>query len=412
MAGPARGESPAASRTGHGPAAGAAGPLAGLLVVDLTRVLAGPLASMVLGDLGARVVKVERPGTGDDSRAYGPLRDGRSLYFARVNRGKESVALDLRDDDDRAVLHALLDRADVLVENFRPGVMGRLGLGADDVARRHPRVVYASVSGFGQDGPWSQRPAYDAVVQGLSGIMSITGRPDGPPTKPGIPVADLAGGLFGAIGVLAALRERDRTGRGGRVDVAMLDATVGLLESAALHALVDGVTPPRIGDAHFSIAPFDTFATADDRVVVCAAHDGLFAALAHALRRPDLLADPRFATNAGRHAHREQLTAELERALAAHGADHWLEVLEAAGVPCGPVADVSTALRSEQVAARRMVVRADGLPLPGNPVKSPAWPDPVQRVREPRLDEHGDAWRRELGLPRGPGTRVRPAPRG
>ena len=376
-----------------------------MLVVDLTRVLAGPLASMVLGDLGARVVKVERPGRGDDSRAYGPVRDGRSLYFARVNRGKESVALDLRDDADRAVLHGLLDRADVLVENFRPGVMDRLGLGVDDVAARHPRVVYASVSGFGQDGPWSQRPAYDAVVQGLSGIMSITGRADGPPTKPGIPVADLAGGLFGAIGVLAALRERDRTGRGGRVDVAMLDATVGLLESAALHALVTGATPPRIGDAHFSIAPFDTFATADDRVVVCAAHDGLFADLCEALGRPDLRADERFLSNEQRYRHREALTAELEATLRTAPAARWLEVLEAAGVPCGPVADVTTALASEQVAARRMVVRADGLPLPGNPVKSPTWPDPVERLREPRLDEHGDAWRAELGLPARPARR-------
>lgn len=370
------------------------GPLAGLLVVDLTRVLAGPFAAVLLADLGARVVKVERPGTGDDSRAYGPFVGGESAYFARVNRGKESVALDLKDTGDLEVLWRLLDAADVVLENFRPGVADRLGVGAAAVAARNPRAVYASVSGFGQTGPLASAPAYDSVVQGRSGLISVTGRPGEPPVKPGIPVSDLAGGLFAAVGVLAALLGRERGvvppgGGGTRVDVAMLDATVALLESAGLAALSTGVPPPLMGDAHHSIAPFGTFATADGVVVVCAAHDGLFARLAAALGRPGWLVDERFTTNARRHDEREALAAEMEEVLRRHPTAHWLEVLTDAGVPCGPVLDVAEALADPQVQARRMVVRAGGVRLPGNPVKIDGWDDPVERPAAPRLGEHG-----------------------
>ena len=235
------------------------GPLSGLLVVDLTRVLAGPFATMMMADLGARVVKVERPGSGDDSRAYGPFVAGRSTYFARVNRGKQSIALDLKDDADRAVLVALAERADVLIENFRPGVMDRLGLGWAALSARNPRLVYASVSGFGQTGPWRQRPAYDTVVQAAAGMFAITGPVDGPPTKMGTSIADLSAGLYVFGAVLAALRGRDRTGRGAQVDVAMFDAALSLLEGAALHYLARGTEPPRLGNAHHSISPFGTF---------------------------------------------------------------------------------------------------------------------------------------------------------
>lgn len=374
----------------------AAGPLAGLLVIDLTRVLAGPFATMMMADLGARVVKVERPGRGDDSRAYGPFRGEDSLYFGRVNRGKESIALDLRDEADKDVLLRLVERADVLVENFRPGVMDRLGLGWDVLSERNPRLVFASVSGFGQTGPWRERPAYDTVVQAAAGMLAITGEPGGPPTKPGTSVADLSAGLYVFGAVLAALRGRDATGEGARVDVAMFDAALSLLEGAALHWLAHGTEPPRIGNMHHSISPFGTFACADAPIVICAAHDGLFGVLATVVGRPELVTDPRFDDNAKRSAHRDELTTELEAALAARPAAEWLDALGAAGLPCGPVSSVGDALGSAQAAERAMVISAGGLPMPGNPVKISGWPDPAERPAAPALDEHGAAIRAEV----------------
>lgn len=371
------------------------GPLEGLLVVDFSRVLAGPFATVMLADLGARVIKVEKPDIGDDSRAYGPFLGERSLYFARVNHGKESIALDLGLPADLAVARALIARADVLVENFRPGVMQRLGLGPDAVLAAHPSLVYCSISGFGHTGPWSQRPAYDAVVQGMSGIMAITGSADGPPIKPGSPVADLSAGLYAFGGICAALR----SGRGTHLDVAMYDATVSLLEGAALAWLATGVDPGRIGNAHFAIAPFDTFACADRDITICAANDLLFGALCTTLGLPAVLRDARFATNVGRHGDREVLKGLLEGALRTAPAAHWLTVLEAAGVPCGPISGVAEAVGSEQSAVRQMVVDAGGVPVPGNPVKLSAWPDAGWRAAAPLLDEDGPSLRAEFGTP-------------
>ena len=379
--------------------AGAPGPLSGLLVADFSRVLAGPFATMMLADLGARVVKVERPGTGDDSRGYGPFLDGRSLYFARVNRGKESVVLDLKDPADRGLAVELAARADVVVENYRPGVMERLGLGWPALRSVNPQLVYCSISGFGHTGPWSLRPAYDTVVQGMSGLMSVTGADHGPPTKPGIPVADLSAGLYAFGGITSALLGRDRTGLGTHLDIAMYDATVSLLEGAALSWLATGVDPGRIGNAHFSIAPFDTFACADRDITVCAANDLLFGALVTALELPELLTDQRFSSNAARHAARDALKAALEGALRTRSAAAWLAVLEAAGVPCGPISDVAEAVGSPQSAARNMVVDAGGVPVPGNPVKLSTWADLPTRPAAPRLDEHGAAVRAELAAP-------------
>jgi CoA:oxalate CoA-transferase len=372
------------------------GPLDGLLVVDFSRVLAGPFATMMLADLGARVVKVEKPDAGDDSRTYGPFLDGRSLYFARVNRGKESIALDLRDPADRSVALALVARADVLVENYRPGVMDRLGLGPAQVLGQNPRLVYCSISGFGHSGPWSRRPAYDAVVQGMSGLMTITGAADGPPVKPGAPVADLSAGLYAFGGITSALLGRNATGRGTHLDIAMYDATVSLLEGAALAWLATGIEPGRIGNAHFAIAPFDTYACADRDITICAANDLLFGALCAALGLPALLADSRFATNACRHEDRAALKGELEAVLRTRPASHWLTVLEAAGVPCGPISSVAEAVGSEQSRVRQMTVDAGGLPVTGNPVKLSAWPDAGFRPAAPALDEHGAAIRAEF----------------
>jgi CoA:oxalate CoA-transferase len=354
---------------------------------------------MMFADLGARVVKVERPGTGDDSRAYGPFLAGRSMYFARVNRGKESIVLDLKDPADRAVLLRIVDRADVLVENFRPGVMGRLGLDWETLSERNPRLVYASISGFGQTGPWRGRPAYDAVVQAAAGIMSITGRPDDEPTKPGVPIADLAAGLYAFGAVCAALHGRDLTGHGAHVDIGMFDATVSLLEGAALSYLATGITPPRIGNAHYSIAPFDTFACADGGIVICAANDSLFARLCAAVHRPDLAADPAYATNDARLRARDAFKASLETTLGTRPAAHWLEILHDAGVPCGPINTVEGAVSSDQVTARRMVIDAGGLPLPGNPMKMSGYDDPVHRAAGPELDSDGATIRAEFAPP-------------
>ncbi len=372
-------------------------PLAGLVVVDLSRVLAGPFAAMMLADLGARVVKVERPGSGDDSRGYGPFSGGRSLYFARVNRGKQSIALDLKEPGDLALARSIAARADVLVENYRPGVMERLGLGYAALSAANPRLVYCSISGFGHTGPWSQRPAYDAVVQGMSGIMAITGAAGGPPAKPGVPVADLAAGLYAFGGITSALLGRATTSRGTHLDLAMYDATVSLLEGAALSWLATGVDPVRIGNAHFAIAPFDTFACADRDITICAANDTLFATLAVALDAPGLAGDPRFVSNALRHEGREELKAELEALLRGATAEHWLDVLELAGIPCGPISTVAESVGSEQAAVRRMVVDAGGLPVPGNPVKLSAYEDRSVLPAAPELDEHGTAVRAEFG---------------
>jgi CoA:oxalate CoA-transferase len=374
------------------------GPLAGLLVVDLTRVLAGPFAGMMMADLGARVIKVERPERGDDSRSYGPFADGHSTYFARINRGKESIALDLKSPADRAVVERLADRADVLMENFRPGVMDRLGLGWDALSARNPRLVYASVSGFGQTGPWRSRPAYDTVVQAAAGLFAVTGEPEGEPAKMGTSIADLSAGLYGFGAIMAALHGRNVTGRGARVDVAMFDSAISLLEGAALHYLNRHTEPPRLGNMHHSISPFGTFHCADAPIVICAGGDGLFGVLCTVIGRPELVGDPRFADNDNRVLNQKELAAELESALRTAPAAEWLEKITAAGVPCNEVSTVGRALDSEQTAARQMVVRAGGLPMVGNPMKIAPWPDPAERRRAPELDEHGAAIRHELGL--------------
>ena len=376
------------------PPAAPEGPLSGLLVADFSRVLAGPFATMMLADLGARVVKVERPGAGDDSRGYGPFVAGESLYFARVNRGKESVALDLRDPADLAVARGLALAAAVVVENFRPGVMDRLGLGAEALRAQNPGLVHCAVSGFGQTGPWSQRPAYDAVVQGMSGIMAITGSRGGPPVKPGVPIADLSAGLYAFGGITSALLGRARTGRGTALDIALYDTTMSLLESPALAYMATGTDPGPIGNAHSSIAPFDTFACADREITICAANDGLFASLLGVL---GLAPRAEWATNALRSEDRGALRTALEAALATATAEHWLGELDLAGVPCGPLMTVAEAVDSEQARVRGSVISAGGLPVPGNPLKMSEWDDPRERPAAPRLDEHGDAVRAEFG---------------
>lgn len=385
------------------PAPPARGPLDGVVVVDCTRVLAGPFATMVLSDLGARIIKVERVDGGDDSRGFGPFVGERSAYFAAVNAGKESIALDLTAPADRAVFEGLLGIADVLVENFRPGAMGRLGYGWDDLHARFPGLVYAAVSGFGQTGPYSHRPAYDMVVQGMGGVMSVTGEEGGDPVRVGVSVGDITAGLFLVSGVTAALYRRRETGAGMLVDVGMLDCQVAILENAISRYTVEGVVPGPIGSRHPFIAPFAALRTADGRLVVAVGTDAFFVDLCAVLGAPDLPTDPRFATNRDRAANVGVLHAALEDRLAARTTADWLVALEAAGIPCGPVNDVAAVLADPHVRARNMVLPVDDPDLPmlrlaGNPIKLSDYPEPTVRPRAPALDADRAALLAELGL--------------
>ncbi len=379
----------------------ATGPLAGVTVVDLTRVLAGPYCTMVLADLGARVIKVERPGGGDDARAIGPFVDGKSAYFASLNRGKESIVLDLKADGDRVIFERLLGRADVLIENFRPGAMARLGYGWETLRRRHDGLIYAAVSGFGQTGPYAPRPAYDMVVQAMGGLMGITGHPGGGPVRVGSAVGDITAGLFAAIAINAALAQRAATGRGTFIDVAMLDAQVAILENAIARYTATGEVPGPIGARHPSITPFAAFATGDGHIVIAAGNGKLFDALCRAIGRPDLPDNPLFADNALRCEHHAALTGELEAALAGATSAHWLAVLEAAGVPCGPINTIAQVVADPQVAARNMVLGIAGagpLKAAGNPIKMTGLAERERLPPAPDLDAGRAAILAELGL--------------
>ena len=379
------------------------GPLSGITIIDLSRILAGPYCTLLLAELGARVIKVEPPQQGDDARQYGPFRNGKSAYFASVNRGKESIALDLKAPAGRDVFERLLDKADALVENFRPGTMEKLGYGWDTLHLRYPRLVYAAASGFGHSGPYSHYPAYDMVVQGLGGIMSITGHPGMPLTRVGTSVGDLAGGLYTAVALNAALLHRERTGESTKVDVALFDCQLALLENAIMRYTTTGEIPGPMGARHPSITPFEAFATRDGNLIIAAGNDGLFVKLAQALDRADLAENPLFKTNALRNEHQETLRAEIEGVLGRQATEHWIAVLEAAGVPCGPVNNIAEALAHPQTTARNMLVSVDDpvtgrLELAGNPMKLSAFDDPPTRSRAPDLDADRDHILRELGL--------------
>lgn len=376
------------------------GPLQGFTVIDLTRVLAGPYCTLLLADLGARVIKVEQPGSGDDSRQIGPFVDGESAYFMSVNRNKESIALDLKSPEDRKIFESLLQTADVLVENFRPGTMDRLGYGWEALHARFPRLVFTSVSGFGQTGPYSKRPAYDMVVQAMGGIMSLTGHPGAPPTRVGVSIGDLGAGLYAAVGTQAALLQRSRTGEGDRVDVAMLDCQVALLENAISRMQVDGRAPGPIGSRHPSITPFDVFSASDGWFVIAAGNDGLFQHLCATLDLPALQTDPRFATNPLRCVNHEALKELLELRLRSAPCAHWQELLMRNNIPTGAYNDLAAVVQDPQVHARDMLVTVQtqtgrSLTVAGNPVHVGAHRTPTT-CQPPRLDQDREAILREL----------------
>jgi CoA:oxalate CoA-transferase len=380
-----------------------AGPLSGITIIDLSRILAGPYCTLLLAELGARVIKVEAPKFGDDARQYGPFKGGKSTYFASVNRGKESIVLDLKAPADREIFERLLDKGDALVENFRPGTMEKLGYGWDSLHQRYPRLIYAAASGFGHTGPYSHYPSYDMVVQGLGGIMSITGIPDGPLVRVGTSVGDLAGGLYTAIALNAAFLHRERTGEATKVDVALFDCQLALLENAIMRYTTTGEIPGPMGARHPSITPFEAFATEDGHLIIAAGNDSLYVKLVQALERPDLADNPLFKTNALRNQHQEALKAEIEGVLRHGSTEHWMALLEKSGIPCGPVNNVAQALAHPQTAARNMLVGVDDpvtgpLQLAGNPMKFSAFPDPTTREAAPDLDADREHILRELGL--------------
>ncbi len=367
------------------------GPLSGITVIDLSRILAGPYCTFLMAEMGARVIKVETPGKGDDAREYGPFVKGRSAYFMSVNRGKESIVLDLKKPEDKAIFEKLLAQADVLVENFRPGTMEKLGYGFEHLHPKFPKLIYAAASGFGHTGPDSQRPAYDMVVQGLGGIMSVTGHPGGPPTRSGMSIGDIGAGLYTAVAVNAALFARASSGRGSKVDISMFDCQLALLENAAMRYFVSGKSPGPLGARHPSITPFEAFDTATNPIIIAAGNDSLFVKLASALGRPEMAKDPRYLTNDLRNQNVDALKTEIESVLKTKPVGHWMDLLDAAGIPAGPINNIAQAIDHRQAKARNMVIEledavAGKMKFIGNPMKISGFPDPSTRAPAPDLD--------------------------
>jgi crotonobetainyl-CoA:carnitine CoA-transferase CaiB-like acyl-CoA transferase len=372
-------------------------PLDGILVADFSRVLAGPLAAMLLGDLGADVVKVERPDGGDDTRAWGPpWRGEEATYYLGLNRNKRSLALDLGDDGDVALARELAARADVLIESFRPGLMARWGLDGETLRASNPRLVTCSVTAFGTQSEDARAlPGYDFLAQAMGGLMSVTGERDGRPLKTGSAVVDLVCGLLAAIGIQAALAERERTGRGRHVEVSLMDAALMSLLNQGSAWVLGGVVPHRRGNRHPSITPYETYETADRPIALAVGNDRLFGRLCDALGLPALTADVRFATNSARVEHADALAELLEAELRKRPADEWFDVLRAAAVPAGPINDVAEAFGLAESLAMAPVVEAGGYPLAAPPLRLDG-ERPEVRLPPPRLDEHGDELRRWL----------------
>ena len=394
------------------------GPLEHIRVLDLSRILAGPWAGQVLADLGADVIKVERPGAGDDTRAWGPpflkSEDGeRRLdagYFLCVNRGKRSVALDLSSAEGQETVRAIAARSDIVLENFKVGTLARYGLAYEDMRAVKPDIIYASVTGFGQSGPRKDQAAYDFMIQAMGGLMSITGErddlPGGGPQKVGVPIVDIMTGMYTAIGVLGALARRAETGRGEYVDIAMLDVAVSFLANQAMNYLISGRPPKRNGNRHPNIQPQDVFACRDGHVVLAVGNDGQFAKLCEVLGRPDLASDERFATNAARVDHNPELTRIIAEAFATDDMAAWSEKLAAAGVPSGPINPIPTVFEDAQIKHREMLVTlphpaAGEVPQVASPIRYTEAPIAYQRP-PPLVGEHTDEVLRELGIKPGP----------
>ena len=397
------------------PTKDATGPLKGLRVLDLTRVLAGPTCTQMLGDLGAEVIKIERPGAGDDTRGFAPpVMPGtdQSAYFVGVNRNKRSVTIDIASPEGQKLIKRLLTDTDILVENFKVGALAKYGLGYEQVRAEFPSVIYCSITGFGQTGPYAPRPGYDSLIQGMGGVMSLTGEPDGQPQKVGVPVADLFAGLYGCIGILAALRHREATGQGQQVDIGMLDTHVAWLANQGMNFLATGENPPRLGNQHPNIVPYQVFQTKDGYMVLSVGNDPTFKRFCDNVGHSHLLDDPRFATNPARVANRQLVTDTLAPTMRERTTAEWVDKLEALKIGCGPINTLKEVFADPHVQARNMVVEmphASGarVKVIANPVKLSETP-PDYRVPPPTLGEHTEEILRDLlGLSAGEFTRLR-----
>ena len=371
------------------------GPLSGITVIDLSRILAGPYCTLMLAELGARVIKIEAPETGDDARQYGPFVNGKSAYFQSVNRGKESLVLNLKAETDKIIFKKLLAKADIIVENFRPGTMEKLGFGWDTLKQEYPKLIYASASGFGHSGPDMYRPAYDMVVQGMGGIMSVTGHPGSPPTRIGMSIGDIGSGLYATIGIQAALYHRQLTGEATKVDIGMLDCQLALLENAVMRYHVSGTAPGPLGARHPSITPFEAYQTKDGYIIISAGNDALFAKLCDALGKPEWVTDARYTTNDLRNQNVEALKTEMEAVLGTKMTSHWVDSLGDFGIPASPINDIGQASSHPQTIARNMIVSIDDpitgpMKVSGNPIKISGFEDPKTRSPAPNLDENRD----------------------
>ncbi len=378
-------------------------PLDGVRILDLTKVLAGPFATQILGDFGADVIKIERPGEGDDTRAFGPpFVEGESTYFLSINRNKRSAALNLKSADAVDLIKKIAGRADILIENFRPGSLKKMGLDYAALHTQFPRLIYVSISGFGATGPDALRPGYDLAVQGLSGMMSITGDSDGPPTKVGTSIADLVAGLYAVQGTLLALYEREKTGRGQFVDISMLDGQISLLTFQGQKYLSTGVVPKRLGNQHPSICPYETFQARDCYFNVAVGNDRIWSTFCTAISRADLAADPRFKTNPDRVQNHDLLFPVLSDLFRTRMAAEWIDILDRAGVPAAPILDIDQVFSHPQVLARGMRTLVPhkniaSLEMAGSPVKLSDTPAQIRRG-PPTLGEHTDEILAELGL--------------
>ncbi len=369
------------------------GPLKNLLVVDLTRVLVGPYCTMILSDLGARVIKVEAPEIGDDSRKFGPFIENYSAYFMSLNRGKESIALNLKNDDDKKIFEKILAKADILVENFKPGTLEKWGYGWKEVSKKYPKLIYASASGFGQTGPLRELPAYDMVVQGMGGLMSVTGQPNTEPTRVGTSIGDITAGLFTAIGINAALYDRQKTGKGTFIDVSMLDCQIAILENAIARYLAKNEIPEPMGSRHPSITPFEAFKTKDSYIIIAAGNEKLFKNLCDVLQISEISNDERFSTNSLRCENVEQLKLILEEKLSLKKTDEWVKEMEQLKIPCGPIFNIKQAVENPQVQERNMIIssfhkKIGEFKSAGNPIKMSTYKDEKTRGDIPDLDEH------------------------